>query len=338
MPERLLRYGENAYQTPAVLRLPDEPRQDPLGLEHFRVIAGQPGFNSYADLDRLLQTVTHFAATYRVNRGYTPLIAVACKHGNPCGASVGKDPLDVLQRMIIGDMRAIFGGLVMTNFQIGVEEAECLRTHGTAEGTRRLLDGIIAPVINRDAVGLLERKGAKCKLFENEALASLDQKSLDTNPRFRYVRGGVLEQPNYTYVLDFKDPELQQFGELSAEQATGVMLAWAICSTSNSNTISLVGDRTLIGNGAGQQDRVTAAQLAYTRAINAGHSPKGAVACSDSFFPFNDGVEVLVNAGVSAIFTSSGSVNDAKVQTYCRDQGVTLLMIPDAIGRGFFGH
>ena len=117
-----------------------------------------------------------------------------------------------------------------------------------------------------------------------------------------------------------------------------MMLAWAIGSTSNSNTLTLVKNNQLIGNGVGQQDRVGAAQLAITRAKRSGHDVAGAVAYSDSFFPFTDGPQTLIDAGTTAIFTSSGSVKDKATIDVCAKHGVALYMIPDQVGRGFFGH
>jgi len=117
-----------------------------------------------------------------------------------------------------------------------------------------------------------------------------------------------------------------------------MVLAWAIGSLSNSNTITLVRDWVLIGNGVGQQDRVGGCDLAILRAKWAGHETDGATVYSDSFFPFPDGPEHLVQAGVKAIFATSGSVNDDKTIQVCQDAGIVLYMIPDKVGRGFAYH
>ena len=88
----------------------------------------------------------------------------------------------------------------------------------------------------------------------------------------------------------------------------------------------------------GQQARVTAAKLAVMLARDSGHDLAGSVAYSDSFFPFIDGPEVLSAAGVRTIITSSGSVADAQVVEFCKEKGITLVMVPDKKARGFFGH
>lgn len=117
-----------------------------------------------------------------------------------------------------------------------------------------------------------------------------------------------------------------------------MVLAWAVGSTSNSNTITLVKGGQLIGNGVGQQDRVGCCELAVKRALDAGHATEGSVAYSDSFFPFPDAPAVLADAGVKAIWATSGSVRDAEIQALCAERGVVLLQVPDTLGRGFFGH
>ncbi len=328
------KYGENGYQTPAALF--SAGTDDPLALDRFEVIQGTaPSYNNLCDLDRLLQTATHIAAGYQVNNGSTPLIAVACKHGNPCGAAVGDDPVKVAQMALEGDLRAVFGGLVMLGYPVDEAVAETLMTH-KMDGGRRLLDGIIAPGFSDEAAGMLKRKGDKCRLMANEALGRLDRGSLDAARRFRYVRGGFLAQPNYTFVPEMSSTE--RIGEVDEGQITDMILAWAIGSTSNSNTVTLVSGGMLIGNGVGQQDRVGGCKLAVLRARDAGHNTEAAVAYSDSFFPFVDGPAELEAAGVKAVLATSGSVRDEEVRQFCRDNGVALVLYPDSDGRGFFGH
>ncbi len=331
------KYGENAYQTPA--RVYDSLSNDPLALKQFVLVAGaSPSYNNWCDVDRMLQTITHVAAGFDVNFNTVPKIALAVKHGNTCGAAFGDNAVEVLQKMIMGDPRAIFGGLVMTNFPIDDALAEVLLSFNMTEGQRRILDGIIAPEFTGSAIDHLKRKGDKCRFLANSALLSLTKNSLDTNPRFRYARGGFLTQPNYTFILDLKSSDLEKSGQAAPEQEKDLILAKAICDTSNSNTITLVKEAQLIGNGVGQQDRVSAANLATMRAEAANHFIVGAVAASDSFFPFPDAPEVLINAGVKAILSTSGSVNDSKSVDVCQKANVPLYLIPDTISRGFFGH
>ncbi len=328
------KYGENAWQTAAGLYSPGS--SDPLALNKFELVQGiPPSFINLRDVDRMLQTMTHIAAGFDVNRGKVPLMAVGVKHGNPCGTAWDTSKDRALACMVEGDLRALFGGFVMVNFAIDAVHADLLLMHST-NGQRRILDGIVAPEFAPKAVAMLKRKGDKCRLLVNPKLADLNRNSLDRANRLRYVRGGFLAQPNYTFVLELD--KLARHGFCTREQENDIMLAWAIGSTSNSNTITLVKNGMLIGNGVGQQDRVGAAKLALQRACDAGHDVHGAVAYSDSFFPFPDGPTVLAEAGIKVILASSGSINDQKTIDACAKHGVTLLMIPDAEGRGFFGH
>lgn len=330
------KYGENGYQTPAALY--SSGTADPLALDRFAVVQGTaPSYNNLCDLDRLLQTSTHAAAGFEVNFGEVPFLAVACKHGNPCGASAGRSPREVVEKAVEGDLRAIFGGLVLLNFDVDEEIAETLMVHRMDEG-RRLLDGIIASGFSEGAVEMLQRKGDKCRLLENPALKIMDRDSLDAAERYRYVRGGFLAQPNFTFVPELGSEDVERNGDADEGVAEDMILAWAVGSTSNSNTVTLARDAMLIGNGVGQQDRVGGCKLAIMRATDAGHETAGAVAYSDSFFPFVDGPEALAEAGVKAILATSGSVRDEEVAEFCGGKGITLFRYPDALGRGFFGH
>lgn len=331
----ICKYGENAWQTPAGLY--STGSKYPLALSKFELVQGMPpSYINLTDVDRMLQTMMHVVAAFDVNRGKVPLIAIGVKHGNPCGTNWDTNQESTLECMIGGDLRAIFGGFVMVNFEVTEALANVLLTHAMSTG-RRLLDGIVAPGFTLDAISMLKRKGDKCRLFVNPALADLNRNSLDHARRLRYVSGEeFLTQPNYTFVLELD--KLTRYGDCTREQENDILLAWAIGSTSNSNTITLVKKGMLIGNGVGQQDRVGAAKLALQRACEAGHDVHGAVAYSDSFFPFPDGPKVLAEAGIKAILASSGSINDQKTIDVCAKHNVKLLMIPDAEGRGFYGH
>ncbi len=334
---RVCKYGENGHQTPAGLYIREN--DDPLAMDKFEVVAGTDlSYNNYCDIERTLQTMTHIAATFDVNYSAVPLIAIAVKHGNACGAAIGLSAEEVVNNMLDGDPLAIFGGFIMLNFPVTEKIAENILSYGMPPDQRRLLDGIIAPFFDEGTVEMLKRKGDKCRFIENPALAHLDYDSLDQAPRQRYVRGGTLVQPNYTFILDLDDTALVKYGQATHEQEYDMLLAKAICDTSNSNTITLVSGGKLIGNGVGQQARVYGAQLALTRADSSNHSILGASAASDSFFPQTDGVETLIEEGIEAILSTSGSIKDKQVIKYCQENNIALYLIPDKDGRGFFGH
>jgi phosphoribosylaminoimidazolecarboxamide formyltransferase / IMP cyclohydrolase len=349
------KYGENPQQQDAGFYADNRVDADPLGLDQFTHVQGmEKSYVNMTDIDRLLQTVTHIAAGFERNFGSVPALAVGVKHGNACGAGVGETLVEAVKKMLEGDMRAIFGGVVMVNGEIDKDVAEALMKHGMDASASRLLDGVIGASVTDEALELLNRK--KLRVIINPALGSLSETSLDSRRRVRPVRGGVLEQPNYTFVQDLSADHMQLFGDINDQQKQDMILAWAIGATSNSNTITLVKGGMLIGNGVGQQDRVGAGQLAITRTTtelpglkidkNAlsieipldSKKIKGCVAYSDSFFPFPDGPELLADAGVAAILTSSGSVADETVVSALTAKGVSVAMVPDKVGRGFYMH
>jgi phosphoribosylaminoimidazolecarboxamide formyltransferase/IMP cyclohydrolase len=336
-----------------------------------------------------LQTWTHVGASWLVNFGLPPFIAIGKKHGNDAGVGIGVGvgitKAATLEKMATGNTEAMFGGSVMVNFEITADDAEVLVSAGMRNGRIQKFDTVIAPGFGPGVTDLLARKGGKCRLVLNPALASVPM--LDSAMRFRYVRGGFLLQPNYEMLLRKDDPDLRIFGpEPSEEVWKDIILLKAICDTSNSNTITIGKDGQLWGNAVGQQFRVGASELAVKLSIDSGHGKpvelldvatnavtkfmggirrmkrrynpadlarvavesalkaqyknrlKNAIAVSDSFFPFPDAVLVLINAGIKTIFSTSGSIQDAVIQKLCVDKGITLVQLPDAKARGFFGH
>ncbi len=331
------KYGENAPQVPAGYFSSNSG--DPLGLDQFTLVAGDtPSYNNLCDVDRLLQSITHVAATFAINRDQVPCIAIAVKHGNACGAAIGSDPTDVLVDTVMGDPEAIFGGLLMTNFPIDEALASTILHHGMDGDVTRKLDGIMAPSFTAEAVELLRRKKDKCRFLANPALGTLTRDCLDTHDRYRYVRGGFLRQPNYVFVLDLNHQELSWNGTPTAQQEDDLLLAKPLCDTGNSNTITLVRDGKLIGNGTGQQHRGWSSRLSVLKAHYSNHTTKGAVVASDSFFPVTDGPRILCDNGVAVIFASRGSIADKHITETIAGYGVTFVTLPDSVGRGFCCH
>ena len=337
------KYGENPWQKDAGF-YSEGLGFDRLGLDWFEQRGGTKlSYNNYADIDRLLQSITHIAAGFDKNFGKVPAVALGAKHGNVCGGAVSNSKVEAIKKMLDGDRRAIFGGSVMFNFGLDKELANLLLEHGIPDG-KRLLDVVAVADVTDEALDILQRKGGKLRVVTNPQLAKLNQKSLDSLERFRYVRGGTLVQDNYTFILDLKSRDLQKtsqppFARPSlAKLEKDLVLAWAVGSTSNSNTVVLVKNGMLIGNGVGQQDRVSAAQLALKRARDGGHDIAEAIAYSDSFFPFPDGPIKLADAGVKAILATRGSVNDAKVAEALKQTGVIFYTLPDELARGFYMH
>lgn len=331
------KYGENPQQATAGLYVDNRVDIDPLGLDQFTHQKGwELSYINETDIARLTTTASFVAAVFETNFASVPALAIGVKHGNACGAGVAKTHVEAVKKMLEGDLIAIFGGVIMINGTIDADVATTLMEHGMPDGQRRLLDGVVGADFTDEAVAILSR--AKLRIVTNRALASLGHKSLDSSRMRRMVRGGALVQDNYSFVPNFSDDSLSRHGKITDQQLRDVALAWAVGSSSNSNTICFVSKGKLLANGVGQQDRVGAATLGLARAKKSGHDLAGSCAYSDSFFPFTDGPQMLVDAGISAVMTSSGSVKDeAVIETFAHGN-VSVVMVPDKVGRGFFGH
>lgn len=341
-------YGENAYQTPSSIYKESESFFSP---DKFKLLTETPlSYNNFCDRDKVMQTMTHLIAGFELNlKKYPSHVAIAVKHGNACGVGLGMNAIDAIKKMIEGDVRAIHGGSIFTNFKIDEELAEMLIHYHMKNEQRRLLDTVTASGFSEGAIEILARKKGKCRIVVNPNLAHISSDSLDKRTRVRYIRDGFLTQPNYTFIPNMKEAVVEGNKEILNIESilVDLILAWAIGSTSNSNTITIVKNGKLLGNGVGQQDRVGAAKLAISRADDAISSLEekdikadlsDAIAYSDSFFPFSDGPEILINRGIKIIFTTSGSINDKIVIEFCRQKEIILIMFPDKIARGFAWH
>ncbi len=339
--ETELRYGENAYQTPAYLINAGSPYS--LAMHNFKMHIGNPSMINITDVDRSLTTMLHLAAGFDVNFKTVPFMAVGVKHGNACGAGIGDTKEEAVIRMLKGNLRSIFGGTVLLNFEIDKEIADILVIGETTNGRRRPLDVVVGSSVTDEAIEVLKRQNDRCLVLTNPALATLSKQSLDTTLERRQLAGGDwIEQPKHNFIIDLSSTEhIARYGKIQKDENIDrdTIIAWAVCSTSNSNTITLAKDGMIIGNGVGQQDRVEAAELAVKRAHDMQHDIQGAVAVSDSFFPFPDAPQKLLEAGVSRILSTSGSINDKLTMALFENSEKTeLLQVPDKIGRMFFGH
>lgn len=347
---RTLGKGENGHQAPAAMY--SVKSKDPFRPDAFQLLEGNPGWVNWTDLHRSLITLTTMAAALEVNTGTDPsmLYALAVKHGNASGASYGRDPIEVLQRTLYGNLISVHGGWLIVNFPIGRAEAECLRLHAIKDPAfKRILAGVVAPDISSEAREILHRKDDLCAMLVNPALAEINWESRDRSPHIRQIESGFMVQPRATFVPEFASGKgLEVSMPLSMNDIPHLALAWAVGSTTISNTIALVGSQRLLGLGCGQQDRVGAAKLALDRFEEANQalreldlplaSLSDAVGYSDSFFPFPDGLLVLIEAGIPTIFASSGSLYYESVRQTAADHKANLVTLPDAICRGFFGH
>jgi phosphoribosylaminoimidazolecarboxamide formyltransferase/IMP cyclohydrolase len=292
----VLRYGENPHQ-PAALYL---SAHHPGGLAAAEQLHGKEmSYNNYVDADAAYRAAYDFAE---------PAVAII-KHANPCGIAVGADIAQAHARAHETDPVSAFGGVIAANRQVDAAFAEAV--------VEQFAEVVIAPSYLPEALEVLASKKNLRVLEAGPALTA--------GVVVRDVDGGFLLQ----------DRDVGWGGEVR-ETATGrgpteaelaaMELAWRVVKHVSSNAIVVGAADRILGIGAGQMSRVDAAKIAVAKAAEHGHDLTGAVAASDAFFPFPDGVEALHEAGIRAVIQPGGSIKDAEVVAACDRLGMAMVM------------
>ncbi len=292
-----LRYGENPHQRAALYRSPG----DAGSLAGARQLHGKEmSYNNYVDADAARRAAYDFA---------DPAVAII-KHANPCGIAVGTDVAEAHRKAHACDPVSAFGGVIATNVPVSVAMAEQVAEVFT--------EVILAPGYEDGAVEVLQAK-KNIRILVVEPLAP-------GGTEFRRIDGGLLVQERDTVEADHDHAAgwTLACGE-PADAATlaDLEFAWAACRSVKSNAILLAHDGASVGIGMGQVNRVDSSRLAVSRA---GERAAGSVAASDAFFPFPDGLEILLEAGVRAVVQPGGSVRDDAVVEAARAAGATLYL------------
>lgn len=299
---RSLRYGENPQQD-AVAWVSAEV-DDPLALHRFEQVQGKAlSYNNLLDADGALMALSLLGGDFPA--------AVIVKHTNPCGAAFGATAAEAFERAWAGDPLAAFGGIVALNRPLDSAFAAAL-------GRDRFVEVLLAPAVEADAAQVLATR-KNMRVLVNPALAFPVPSEAD---EMRSVRGGMLVQSADTHRLDVDALPVVTRLAPSPPQRRDLWMAWQICRASRSNAVSLVRDGMLVGNGVGQQDRLTACRIAVEKA---GERARGAVAASDAFFPFPDGPAVLADAGVASVMQPGGSVRDQETIDLLSERGVSMV-------------
>jgi len=294
----VLRYGENPHQSAAVYR---SAHHEP-ALAGARQYQGKEmSYNNYVDAD---------AARRAAFDHSEPAVAII-KHANPCGVAVGSDVADAYAKAFATDPVSAFGGVVAANREVTKEMAEAMADVFT--------EVVVAPAY---APGALEVFAAKknLRVLEVEGLPA------QRRAEVRTISGGVLVQAVDTVDAEGDDPVTWTLVSGSAADAAtmrDLQFAWRACRSVKSNAILLATDGAAVGVGMGQVNRVDSARLSVERA---GDRAAGSVAASDAFFPFADGLEVLLGAGVRAVVQPGGSVRDEEVIAAAQAAGVTMYL------------
>lgn len=302
----VLRYGENPHQKAAVYR--DDTAWP--GLAQAEQLHGKEmSYNNYTDAD----------AAWRAAFDHEEICVAIIKHANPCGIAISSESVaDAHRKAHACDPLSAFGGVIASNTEVSVEMAETVADIFT--------EVIIAPAYEAGAVEVLARKKNIRILVASEPLAG--------GIELRQISGGVLLQQRDALDAEGDDPAnwtLATGAPADPQTLSDLVFAWRACRAVKSNAIVVAKDGATVGVGMGQVNRVDAAGLAVQRA---GDRVVGAVAASDAFFPFPDGLETLTNAGVKAIVHPGGSVRDDEVTAAAEAAGITLYLT----GARHFAH
>ncbi|MBO0853492.1 MAG: bifunctional phosphoribosylaminoimidazolecarboxamide formyltransferase/IMP cyclohydrolase, partial [Nocardia sp.] len=305
MRAAVLRYGENPHQAAALYR----DASGPAGLAQAEQLHGKEmSYNNYTDAD----------AAWRAAWDHSGPAVAIIKHANPCGIAVGSDIAEAHRKAHACDPVSAFGGVIAANRPVTVEMAEQVAEIFT--------EVIVAPAYADGAVEVLQRKKNVRILIATEP----ERGGVELRP----ISGGALLQR--TDILDAEGDDPASWTLATGDAADESTLAdlefaWRACRAVKSNAILLAHDGASVGVGMGQVNRVDAVHLAVLRA---GDRAKGSVAASDAYFPFPDGPQQLIAAGVKAIVQPGGSVRDQLTIDACREAGVTMYLT----GARHFAH
>ena len=291
-----LRYGENSHQSAALYL-----RDGGAGIAQAEQLHGKEmSYNNFVDADAALRAAYDFSE---------PAVAII-KHANPCGIAVAArvgDPIASAHRRAHDcDPVSAFGGVIAANRVVTLEAAEAIKDIFT--------EVVVAPGFEPEALALLSTK-------KNLRLLQLPAGYTREDTEVKQISGGLLLQSLDAHFAPFSEWTLAA-GE-PADEATQADLefAWRAVRAVKSNGILLAHDGASVGVGMGQVNRVDSCHLAVTRA---GERATGSVAASDAFFPFADGLQVLLDAGVRAVVQPGGSVRDEEVIAAAKAAGVTM--------------
>ncbi|MGB3699100.1 MAG: bifunctional phosphoribosylaminoimidazolecarboxamide formyltransferase/IMP cyclohydrolase [Gordonia sp. (in: high G+C Gram-positive bacteria)] len=300
-----LRYGENPHQAAALYVDTDAAP----GLAEAEQLHGKEmSFNNYTDGD----------AAWRAAYDHAEPAVAIIKHANPCGIAVGADIAEAHRKAHACDPVSAYGGVIATNGEVSVEMAEQVAEIFT--------EVIIAPSYADGAVDVLSRK--------KNIRILVAQAPTETGLEMRPVSGGLLVQERDVIDAEGDDPSnwtLATGEAADADTLRDLVFAWRACRAVKSNAILLAHDGASVGVGMGQVNRVDSAHLAVNRA---GDRATGSVGASDAFFPFPDGLQVLIDAGVRAVVQPGGSVRDNEVIEAAKAAGVTMYLT----GARHFAH
>ena len=290
-----LRYGENPHQAATWY----QSGSTPTGWTTSTILQGKElSYNNLVDLEAARRLIVEFPDT--------PAAAIL-KHTNPCGTALGKTISEAYQKAFDTDSVSAFGGIVALNRPIDAATATAL--------TQTFLECIVAPGCEPEAEEIIKKK-AKVRVL---ILPDLTQGPPQT---VKIIAGGLLVQESDNVVEETSKWRAVTEKQPTAGELEELLFAWKVAKHVKSNAIVVTRDRTTIGVGAGQMNRVGSVKLALEQA---GDKSKGAILASDGFFPFDDSVKTAAEAGIIAIVQPGGSMRDRDSIEAANQLGITMV-------------
>ncbi len=301
-----LRYGENAHQRAALYR---DLFPAPGSLVTARQLQGKElSYNNIADAD----------AAWECVKGFDTPACVIVKHANPCGVALGADALQAYSKAFQTDPTSAFGGIIALNTP--------LDERGALQISKQFVEVLIAPAFTPEALAVFKAK-ANVRILQIDlpkgGPTDWDQgrNAID----MKRIGSGILLQTADNHELNLSDLKVVTTRQPTPAQLQDMLFAWKVAKFVKSNAIVFCKDGMTMGVGAGQMSRLDSARIASIKAQHANLSLQDTVVASDAFFPFRDGLDVVVDAGASCVIQPGGSVRDDEVIAAANERGVAMV-------------
>jgi phosphoribosylaminoimidazolecarboxamide formyltransferase/IMP cyclohydrolase len=293
-----LRYGENPHQSAAFYR---DAHPVEGSLAHYRQIQGKDlSYNNIADAD----------AAWECVKGFAEPACVIVKHANPCGAALGTTLREAYVNAFKTDPVSAFGGILAFNRALDAATAEAIG--------QQFAEVLVAPRVEPDAQKELAKK-PNVRVLEIPISHGIQAHD------YKRVGGGVLVQTSDSAPLNRASLKVATRKQPEPAQWSDLLFAWQVAKYVKSNAIVYCRGGATLGVGAGQMSRVDSARIAAEKAKSAGLSLAGAAVASDAFFPFRDGLDVVIDAGAAAVIQPGGSMRDAEVIAAADERKVAMV-------------
>ena len=303
-----LRYGENPHQTAAFYR---DLYPAPGSLVTAKQLQGKElSYNNIADADAAWECVKSFGAAD------APAACVIVKHANPCGVALGANAAEAYSKAFQTDPTSAFGGIIAFNVEVDAAAAALV--------AKQFVEVLMAPSFTPEALAVFAGK-PNARVLQIALPAGSAAAGRNTQDVKR-VGSGLLIQSADNHEMTRDALKVVTTKQPTPQQLDDLLFAWKVAKYVKSNAIVFCGNGMTLGVGAGQMSRVDSARIASIKAANAGLSLQGSAVASDAFFPFRDGLDVVIDAGAGCVIQPGGSMRDDEVIAAANERGIAMVL------------